>query len=220
MAVESHQKAAHAQKEGWFAKEITVYKTFTKDAEGNETEVVVDKDDGIRGDTTVEGLKKLKSAFIKGGTTTAGNSSQVTDGAAAVLLMRRDIAKKLGMKIQGRVIGYAVAGVPPEIMGIGPAVAIPAALKKAGLTVNDIDIYEINEAFASQATYSYKILGIPKEKLNPRGGAIAIGHPLGATGARQVVTLFNELERTNKKYGVISMCIGTGMGAAGVFERE
>ena len=152
--------------------------------------------------------------------TTAGNSSQVTDGAAAVLLARRDVAKKLGLKVLGRVVSYAVAGVPPEIMGIGPAVAIPAALKKAGLQVKDIDVYEVNEAFASQATYSYKTLGIPKEKLNPRGGAIALGHPVGMTGARMIVTLFNELERTNKKYGIVSMCMGTGMGACAVFERE
>jgi len=144
----------------------------------------------------------------------------MTDGAAAVLLARRDVANKLGLKIYGRILGYAVGGVPPEIMGIGPAVAIPAALKKAGLTISDIDVFELNEAFASQALYCVKKLGIPKEKLNPRGGAIALGHPLGMTGARMVVTLFHELERTAKKYGVISMCIGTGMGAAGIFERE
>lgn len=135
-------------------------------------------------------------------------------------MARRDVAKKLGLKIYGRIISYAVSGVPPEIMGIGPALAIPAALKKAGLEVKDIDVFEINEAFASQATYCVEKLGVPKEKLNPRGGAIALGHPLGNTGSRQVVTLFNELERTAKKYGIISMCIGTGMGAAGLFERE
>lgn len=191
-----------------------------KDKDGNEKEVLVDKDDGVRGETTLEGLGKLRAAFKKEGTTTAGNSSQVTDGAAAVLLARRDVAKKLGLKIIGRIIAYNVSGVPPEIMGIGPAVAIPAALKKAGLEMKDIDIFEINEAFASQATYCVEKLGVPKEKLNPRGGAIALGHPLGMTGARQIVTLFHELERTAKKYGVISMCIGTGMGAAGVFERE
>jgi acetyl-CoA acyltransferase 1 len=220
MALESHQKAAKAQKAGYFAKEIVPYKTIIKDKDGNEKEIVVDRDDGIREETTLEGLKKLKSAFSKTGTTSAGNSSQVTDGAAAVLLARRDVAKKLGLKVHGRVLGYAVAGVPPEIMGIGPAVAIPAALKKTGLSINDIDVFEINEAFASQATYCVKKLGVPKEKLNPKGGAIALGHPLGCTGARQVTTLFTELERTGKKFGVISMCIGTGMGAAGVFERE
>lgn len=221
LAVESNQKAAKAQKSGLFAKEITVYETTVKDKEGNDVKIVVDRDDGMREDTTLETLKKLKPAFDKKeGTVTAGNSSQVTDGAAAVLLARRDVAKKLGLKVEGRIIGFAVAGCPPEIMGIGPAVAIPPALKKAGLTVNDVDVFEINEAFASQAVYCVKELGVPKEKLNPRGGAIALGHPLGCTGARQVVTLFNELERQNKKYGVISMCIGTGMGAAGVFERE
>jgi len=130
------------------------------------------------------------------------------------------VAKKLGLKIYGRMLSYSVNGVPPEIMGIGPAVAIPAALKKAGLEIKDIDIFEINEAFASQATYCVEKLGVPKEKLNPRGGAIALGHPLGATGARMTVTLFHELERTGKKYGLVSMCIGSGMGACGVFERE
>lgn len=220
MAVDSNKKAANAQKNGWSAKEITPYESFVKDKDGNEKKIIVDKDDGVREDTTLESLGKLKAAFKKGGSVTAGNSSQVTDGAAAVLLARRDVAKKLGLKIEGRILGFAVAGCPPEIMGVGPAVAIPPALKKAGLGINDIDVYEINEAFAAQAAYSVNTLKVPKERLNPRGGAIALGHPLGCTGARQVVTLFNELERTNKKYGVISMCIGTGMGAAGVFERE
>ena len=136
------------------------------------------------------------------------------------MLARRDVAKKLGLKIYGRMLSFSVNGVPPEIMGIGPAFAIPAALNKAGLEIKDIDIFEVNEAFASQATYCVQKLGIPKEKLNPRGGAIALGHPLGATGARMIVTLYHELERTGKKYGLVSMCIGTGMGACGVFERE
>jgi acetyl-CoA acyltransferase 1 len=158
--------------------------------------VLVDKDDGCRPETTVAGLAKLKPAFQKDGTTTAGNSSQVTDGAACILLTRRDVAVKLGCKIYGRILSFAVAGVPPRVMGIGPAFAIPAALNKAGLEIKDIDIFEINEAFASQAAYCVKKLGVPKEKLNPRGGAIAIGHPLGMTGARMIVTLFSELERT------------------------
>jgi len=203
-----------------FAQEITVYETTVKDKDGNDVKVKVDRDDGMREDTTLESLGKVRAAFDKQGSVTAGNSSQVTDGAAAVLLMRRDVANKLGMKIKGRFLGYSVNGCPPEIMGIGPAVAIPPALKKAGLTINDIDIFEINEAFASQAVYCVNELKVPREKLNPRGGAIALGHPLGCTGSRQVSTLFSELERQNKKYGVISMCIGTGMGAAGVFERE
>lgn len=221
MAVDSNRKAAASQKNGWSAKEITVYESIVKDKDGNETKITIDRDDGVREDTTLATLGKLKPAFLKvGGSVTAGNSSQVTDGAAAVLLTTRALAKKHGLKIQGRIIGYAVAGCPPEIMGVGPAVAIPPALKKAGLSINDVDVYEVNEAFASQATYCVRELKIPMERLNPRGGAIALGHPLGCTGARQVVTLFNELERTNKKFGVISMCIGTGMGAAGVFERE
>lgn len=220
LAFESHQKAARANKEGWAQKEITPYKTFVKDKDGNQTEVLVDRDDGCRPETKMEGLAKLKPAFQKGGSTTAGNSSQMTDGAAAILLTRRDVAEKLGCKIYGRILSYAVAGVPPKIMGIGPAFAIPAALKKAGVGIDDIDVFEINEAFASQATYCVQKLGVPKEKLNPRGGAIALGHPLGMTGARMIVTLFSELERTNKKRGIVSMCIGTGMGAAGVFERE
>ena len=165
-------------------------------------------------------LAKLKPAFKKDGSTTAGNSSQVTDGAAVVLLARRSVAKKLGLPIMGRVLSFAVAGVPAEIMGIGPAVAIPKALKQTGLEVKDIDCWEINEAFASQATYCVETLKVPLDKLNRRGGAIALGHPLGMTGARMICTLFAELARTNEKTGVVSMCIGTGMGAAAVFERE
>jgi len=191
-----------------------------KDKDGNEKEVLVDKDEGVRAETNLEGLGKLKAAFKPGGSTTAGNSSQVTDGAAAVLLARRDVAERLGLKIYGRILAFNVSGVSPDEMGIGPAVAIPNALKKTGLAVKDIDVFEINEAFASQATYCVNKLGVPKEKLNPRGGALALGHPLGCTGARMMVTLFHELERTQKKYGIVSMCIGTGMGAAGVFERE
>ena len=219
-AVNSHQKAANAQKLGYFNDEIVKVKTKVKDKEGNLKEVIVDKDEGIRQDTKLETLSKLKASFKKGGTTTAGNSSQVTDGAAAVLLMRRSVAKKLNSPILGRVLGYAVAGVPPEVMGIGPAFAIPKVLNNLGLKTDDIDIFEINEAFASQAAYCIDTLKLNKDKVNPKGGAIALGHPLGCTGARQVATLFTELKRQNKKLGLISMCIGTGMGAAGVFERE
>ena len=211
MAVDSHKKAAHCQKMGWSKNEITPYKTKIMDKNGDEKEVLVDRDDGVRPQTTLEGLAKLKPAFKKGGTTTAGNSSQVTDGAAVVLLARRSVAKKLGLPIKGRILSFAVAGVPPEVMGIGPAFAIPKALEQAGLKVGDIDCWEVNEAFASQATYSVDTLKIPREKLNRRGGAIALGHPLGMTGARMICTLFSELERTNEKTGVISMCIGTGM---------
>jgi len=220
MAVESHKKAAHCQKMGWSKEEITPYETTVLDKDGNSKKIMVEMDDGVRPQTTLEGLAKLKPAFKKGGSTTAGNSSQVTDGAAVVLLTRRSHAKKLGLPIRGRIVSYACAGVPPEVMGIGPAVAIPKALEKAGLSVGDVGVWEVNEAFASQATYSVETLKIPYDKLNQRGGAIALGHPLGMTGARMICTMFSEMERTGHKTGVVSMCIGTGMGAAGVFEHE
>jgi acetyl-CoA acyltransferase 1 len=220
IACDSHRKASIAQKNGWFKDEIVPVKTTIKDKEGNLKEITVDQDEGIREKTTMQSLGKLKASFKQGGTTTAGNSSQVTDGAAGVLLARRSVAKQLGLPIVGRILGYAVAGVPPEIMGIGPAFAIPEVLKNVGMTMDDIDIVELNEAFASQASYCINKLNIPMEKINPRGGAIALGHPLGCTGARQFSTLLSELRRTNKKRGMISMCIGTGMGAACVLERE
>ena len=220
IACESHRKAAFAQKNGWTKDEIVPIKTSIKDKEGNLKEIVVDKDEGIRPQTTMQSLGKLKASFKQGGSCTAGNSSQVTDGAAGVLLARRSVAKKMGLPIVGRIVGYAVAGVPPEIMGIGPAYAIPEVLKNTGMTMDDIDVVELNEAFASQAVYCINKLNIPMEKVNPRGGAIALGHPLGCTGARQFSTLLSELKRVNKKRGMISMCIGTGMGAACVVERE
>jgi len=181
--------------------------------------VIVSKDEGPRA-TTKEGLAKLKPAFNENGSTTAGNASQVSDGAAAVLVTRRSIAKKHNWKILGTFRGFNVSGVSPRIMGIGPAVAIPEALKKVNLSVADINIFEINEAFASQATYCIEKLNIPIEKVNPNGGAIALGHPLGCTGCRQISTLLYELRRRKERWGVISMCIGTGMGAAAVFEAE
>lgn len=218
MALESQLKAAAAQKKGYFDREIVPVSTVILDETGQERPITVAKDDGIRGNTTLEGLAKLKPAFSAEGTTTAGNSSQVSDGAAAVLVASRQAAEALKLPVMGSLVSYAVVGVPPAIMGIGPAVAIPEALKKADLTVDDIEIFEINEAFASQATYSVQKLGIPMEKVNPNGGAIALGHPLGATGARQIATLLHELDRRgNRAYGVVSMCIGTGMGAAAVF---
>ncbi|KAM3820901.1 3-ketoacyl-CoA thiolase, peroxisomal isoform 1-T1 [Vipera latastei] len=218
-ALASQQKAARAQKLGWFKNEIVPVTTTITDDQGTEKTVTVLQDEGIRASTSLEGLARLKPAFQENGTTTAGNSSQVSDGAAAVILARRSAAVQLGLPVLGVLKSYAVVGVPPDVMGIGPAYAIPVALKKAGLTVNDIDVFEINEAFASQAVYCVEKLGIPMEKVNPLGGAIALGHPLGCTGARQVVTLLNELKRREKRgYGVVSMCIGTGMGAAAVFE--
>ncbi|XP_051833984.1 3-ketoacyl-CoA thiolase, peroxisomal [Antechinus flavipes] len=218
-ALASQKKAARAQSQGCFRAEIVPVTTTIQDDKGSEKPVTVAQDEGIRTGTTLEGLAKLKPAFRKDGSTTAGNSSQVSDGAAAILLARRARAEQLGLPILGILRSYAVVGVPPDIMGIGPAYAIPAALQKSGLTVDDVDVFEINEAFASQAAYCVEKLGIPPEKVNPLGGAIALGHPLGCTGTRQVITLLNELKRRGKRaYGVVSMCIGTGMGAAAVFE--
>jgi acetyl-CoA acyltransferase 1 len=206
-AVASHQKAAAAQRAGKFRDEIVPV--------GN-----VSSDDGIRADTTLDRLSKLKPAFDENGVTTAGNSSQTTDGAAAVLLMTRSQAQRRGLPILGIWRGFAVKGVPPRIMGIGPAVAIPAVLHQTGLSNHDIDVFEINEAFASQATWCIDHLNIDPAKVNPNGGAIALGHPLGCTGARQIATLLYELHRRKARYGVVSMCIGTGMGAAAVLEVE
>lgn len=206
-AVRSHQKAAAAQKAGKFDKEIVPV--------GG-----VRKDDGIRAKTTIHVLQKLKPVFDENGVTTAGNSSQTTDGAAAVVLTTRREALKRKLTIMGVWKGFAVKGVPPSIMGIGPAVAIPEVLEKCGLAVDDIDLFEINEAFASQAVWCVGDLMIPMEKVNPNGGAIALGHPLGCTGARQISTLLYEMHREKHRYGVVSMCIGTGMGAAAVIEVE
>lgn len=216
----SQRKAEEAMKRGELQAEITPMTVNIKQEDGSVKQVVVDKDEGVRPGTTAQKLGKLKPVFNKDGTTTAGNSSQVTDGAAAVLMARRSVAKALGLPIEGRFHGFATVGVPPHIMGVGPAYAIPEVLKRTGFKVSDVDVYEINEAFASQAYFSQVELGIPDDKVNPRGGAIALGHPLGATGARQLVTLFHELKKRGGKIGCTSMCIGTGMGAAGVFERE
>jgi acetyl-CoA acyltransferase 1 len=219
-AASSHIKATAAQKNGWFNEEIVPLEATVIDKDGNESTVIVDKDDGIRSETTAEKLSKLRPAFDEHGTTTAGNASQVSDGAAAVLLMKRKTAEKYGLPIVGKYITSAVVGVPPKIMGVGPAYAIPVAVERAGLKLSDVDVYEINEAFASQAVYSVDKLAIPYEKVNPKGGAIAFGHPLGCTGARQIATLLPELKRQGKKIGVTSMCIGSGMGMAAVFESE
>jgi acetyl-CoA acyltransferase 1 len=219
-AAASHTKAVNAQKNGWFDAEIVPLEAIVLDKDGNESTVLVDRDDGVRPGTTAESLAKLRPAFDDDGTTTAGNASQVSDGAAAVLLMKRKTAEKLGLAIVGKYITSAVVGVPPRIMGVGPAYAIPVAVERAGLKISDVDVYEINEAFASQAVFSVEKLNIPYEKVNPKGGAIAFGHPLGCTGARQIATLLPELKRQGKKIGVTSMCIGSGMGMAAVFESE
>ncbi|ORX70816.1 thiolase [Linderina pennispora] len=216
----SHQKAAKAQKEGLFDAEIYPIKTTILDKDGNAKEIVVSRDDGVRPEATAESLGKLRPAFSADGFTTAGNASQVSDGAAAVLLMKRSKAVELGLSIQGKFIAAAVAGVPPRIMGVGPAYAVPAVLKKTGLKVDDLDIVELNEAFASQAVYSMEKLGLDVNKVNPKGGAIAFGHPLGCTGARQISTLLTELKRQDKRVGCTTMCIGGGFGMAAIFESE
>ena len=182
-----------------------------------------DKDDCIRENISLENLSKLKPCFIKNGTVTAGNSSPLSDGAALCLLVSKSTIKKYNIeknKILGKIIGYVSVGVPPEIMGVGPSVAIPLLLKKEKLTIDDIDLFEINEAFAGQAIYCIKKLKIPENKININGGAIAIGHPLGCTGARLVITMLNQLKLYNKKRGIVSMCVGTGMGCAALIERD
>ncbi|CAA3005049.1 3-ketoacyl- thiolase 2, peroxisomal [Olea europaea subsp. europaea] len=221
-AVESHRKAAAATVSGKFKDEIIPVKTKIVDPKtGDEKPVTISVDDGIRPNASIADLGKLKPVFKKDGTTTAGNSSQVSDGAGAVLLMKRSVAMQKGMPILGIFRSFAAVGVDPAIMGVGPAVAIPAAVKSAGLELDDIDLFEINEAFASQFVYCRKKLELDPEKINVNGGAMAIGHPLGATGARCVATLLHEMKRRGRDYrfGVVSMCIGTGMGAAAVFER-
>ncbi|KAK0723593.1 Thiolase, N-terminal domain-containing protein [Lasiosphaeria miniovina] len=220
-AAESFQRAERAQKAGLFDDEIAPIKTRIKDANGEWKEVTVTRDEGIRPGTTAEGLGKIRAAFPQWGpTTTGGNASQVTDGAAAVILMKRSTAVKLGQPILAKYVGSTVAGLAPRIMGIGPTVAIPKLLSQHNLTLNDIDVVEINEAFASMAVYCRNTLGLDWAKLNPRGGAIALGHPLGATGTRQIVTGLSECRRTGKKILLTSMCIGTGMGMAGLFVNE
>ncbi|WVN88526.1 uncharacterized protein L203_103737 [Cryptococcus depauperatus CBS 7841] len=220
-AANSFGKAAAAQKAGKFKEEIVPVKVKWSDPKtGDDKEIIVDFDDGIREGVTKESLSKLKPAFSKEGSTHAGNASQISDGAAAVLLARRSVAQKMGLPILGKFVVSAVVGVPPKLMGIGPAFAIPKVLEKAGITKEDVDFFEINEAFASQAVMSIQHLHIPFDIVNPNGGAIAMGHPLGCTGARQIATGFSEAKREKKKVFVTSMCIGSGMGMAAVFVNE
>ncbi|KAK0937324.1 3-ketoacyl-CoA thiolase with broad chain length specificity [Friedmanniomyces endolithicus] len=219
-AVASYQKAGAAQKQGLFDEEIAPLKVkWTDPKTDEEKEITVSVDDGVR-EVTTQSIGKIKPAFGKDGSIHAGNASQISDGAAAVLLMKRSTARRLGQKILGKYVAASIVGVPPLLMGIGPWKAIPIALQKAGISKDDVDIYEINEAFASQCLWCANELAIPVEKINPKGGAIAFGHPLGCTGARQVSTLLYELRRTNKKIGVSSMCVGTGMGMAAVWVSE
>ncbi|KIY48859.1 thiolase [Fistulina hepatica ATCC 64428] len=220
-AASSYQKAAAAAKAGKFKDEILPVRTKIVDPKTKETkEIIVAHDDGVRDGVTAESLSKLKPAFIKTGSTHAGNASQVSDGAAAVLLMRRSVAKRLGMPIRGKFVAAVSVGVPPRIMGVGPAFAIPRVLQKTGLQISDIDFFEINEAFASQAVYCIDTLGIPYDKVNRFGGAIAMGHPLGCTGSRQVATGLNIARQYNERVFITSMCIGSGMGMAAVFVSE
>lgn len=221
LAAESFQRAEKAQNDGLFDDEIVPIKTKVKNKDGEETWVTLNRDDGIRPGTTADSLSKIRVAFPQWGpTTTGGNASQVTDGAAAVLLMKRSTAIALNQPILAKYVASTVAGLPPRIMGIGPTVAIPKLLTQLGITLNDVDVIEINEAFASMAVYCREKLELDWSKVNIRGGAIALGHPLGATGTRQVVTGLSELRRQKKKILLTSMCIGTGMGMAGLFVNE
>jgi acetyl-CoA acyltransferase len=222
-ALRSHKKAAAALNEDKFKDEtvplnVTV-EELDKKGRKQTREIVFDKDEGVRFDSTIEGLQKLKAAFHVKGTITAGNASQMSDGAAAAVVMSDERAKQLGLKPMARFVAYATAGCPPEEMGIGPVFAIPKVLKIAGLTLDQIDVIELNEAFAAQSLAVIKELGLDPEKVNVNGGAIALGHPLGCTGAKLTATILRELERRGGRYGMVTMCVGGGMGAAGIFER-
>ncbi len=224
-ALESHLKAAAAIRAGRFKDEIVPLTVVRQAMRGQGApsitadEVIFDIDEGVRFDTSAEALAKLPSVFHKNGTVTAGNSSQTSDGAAAVLVMSREKARQLDLKPLAIFRAFAVAGVPPDLMGIGPVEAIPKALKLAGLTIDQIDLIELNEAFAAQALAVIRELGLALERVNVNGGAIALGHPLGCSGAKLTATLLHEMQRRQARYGMVTMCIGGGMGAAGIFER-
>jgi acetyl-CoA acyltransferase len=222
-ALRSNQRAAKAVDSGLFDEEIVPLdvdiESFNENGEVQHEKMVFRRDEGPRRDTSPEGLAKLKPAFKLKGTVTAGNSSQRSDGAAAVVVMERERAEQLGLKPLVRYIGFAVAGVRPEVMGIGPIEAIPKVLKLTGLSLSDIDLIELNEAFAAQSLAIVHELGIDLEKLNVNGGAIALGHPMGCTGTKLTIQLMHEMKRRNARYGMVTMCIGGGMGAAGIFEN-
>jgi acetyl-CoA acyltransferase len=222
-ALLSHRRAAAAQDAGKFDDEVVPLKVAFEelDERGRKTtrEVTFTKDEGVRRDTSEEGLAKLRPAFHAKGTITAGNSSQMSDGAAAVVVMSEGRARQLNLKPRARFVAYATAGCPPEEMGIGPVHAIPKVLKIAGLKLEDIDLFELNEAFAAQSLAVIRTLGLDPERVNVNGGAIALGHPLGCTGAKLTATILRELERRGGRYGMVTMCVGGGMGAAGIFER-
>ncbi len=222
-AYRSHQKALAAQAAGRFTEEIVPVKVETLVMNGGSrptrTETIFDKDEGPRADTSAEALGKLRPVFHASGTVTAGNSSQTSDGAAAAIVMSEKRARALGLKARLRFVSFAAGGVPPELMGIGPVVAIPKALALAGLKLDDIGVIELNEAFAAQALAVIRTAGLDPEKVNVNGGAVALGHPLGCTGAKLTATIMREMERRNVRYGMVTMCIGGGQGAAGIFER-
>ena len=221
-SVRSHRLAAAAIKEGRFKDEIvpvTVTEVVVENDKRVEKTYIVDTDEGVRADTTLEGLSKLKPAFKIGGISTAGNSSQTSDGAAFVIVMSEEMVKRLGLSPVARLTSCAVGGVDPLYMGIGPVVAIPKALKQAGLTLNDIDLIELNEAFAVQALAVIKESGLNPDIVNVNGGAIALGHPLGCTGAKLSIQIINELKRRNQRYGMVTACVGGGQGIAGIIER-
>ncbi len=221
--LKSHQKATAAIKEGRFKDEIVPLKIVERSVGADnkivEKEKIFEVDEGVRPDTNLEALSRLRPAFHVKGSVTAGNSSQTSDGAAAAVIMSAERAAALGLKPLAFFRGYSVTGCPPEIMGIGPAVAIPRLMKQTGNKIEDIELFELNEAFASQALYCMRELGLNPEIVNVNGGAIALGHPLGCTGAKLTATLLHEMEKRGSRYGVVSMCIGGGMGAAGLFER-
>lgn len=221
-ALRSHQRAAAALAADKFRDEIVPMTVKTHVIDENHKlhvqERVFDRDEGVRADTSLEALAKLKPVFHVKGTVTAGNSSQTSDGAAAVLIMSAEKAAELGVQPIAKFRSFTVGGVDPDVMGIGPVVAIPKALKMAGLSIEDVDLFELNEAFASQSLAVIREMGLDEEKVNVNGGAIALGHPMGCTGAKLTISLLNELKRRGGKYGVVTMCIGGGMGAAGVFE--
>lgn len=221
-SLRSHRNALKAQAEGKFDQEIVPLEVVIATPNGSKPNVqtfTFKKDEGPRADTSLEALAKLKPVFKANGVVTAGNSSQTSDGAAAALVMSAAKAQELGLKPKARFVSFAAAGVPPEIMGIGPVVAIPKALKLAGLTLQDIGVIELNEAFAAQALAVIQEAGLDIDKVNPNGGAVALGHPLGCTGAKLTATILREMERRNLQYGMVTMCVGGGQGAAGIFER-
>jgi len=221
-AARSHQKAAAAYERGAFKDEIVPLEIEEIVAGPNgpqRTTVMFDRDEHLRPDTTVEGLSRLKPVFKQGGTVTAGNASPLSDGAAAVIVMERSRAEALGLTPLLRFVGFAVAGVRPEVMGVGPIAAVPKLLKRTGMSLADIDLIELNEAFASQALAVIRALGLDESRVNVNGGAIALGHPLGCTGAKLTVQIMHEMPRRDAQFGMVTMCIGGGMGAAGLFER-